>query len=723
MMSNRINRFAAKLPLMGAILTVMLTAAPQAAGQQNAFSTLILSPDPGEAIPQTTELISLSFIDPDRLLDVTTVRLIVDQVDLTSEATINGDILVWLPSTPLSRGPHSLVITMKARDGSALPTVNWSFTSIAPPEGVSLAAAGVQQERRGLPGWALLQGNVIVEGMMTNVGGDGADFQREAPYTGKAWLNARGRLGGSWRYSLNTHINSYESHIRQPINRFRFNLQSNWMTLALGDVNPRVQDLILWGSRVRGWSLDLRTGFFNVMVVSGQSRRAVESELYSDDPTRIFRRGTYAREIFAVRPYFGSGRGLQFGITFMKARDDTTSINFLRTTADGTEPTRMANPNPKDNLVVGLDMSLKAFSGKFSFSYNNAFSLYSNDITGGSLSEDELNDLLEDQGQDPIDLPFDPKKLENIFIINESMLPLDPRGMTNFAQQIRSSMQLGTHTLGASWRSIGGSYNTLGYSSLQKDRSGLRVQDSFRILSNRLGVTVGWENYEDNLDESKPATTGTSALTLDLSWQSDMNAPGFSLGYRTYGRHNDLDDLADGGVDEDTGTYSAGAYFPVRLIGGLKSRFSFNFTSVGREDVLNPLTGTKNTYYLVGFSNRMENRPTDFSIMYGLNTSELTGYSDALTTFNRLLIKGRHALNENLAATADIVSTTASSPETAGAFGLDYSKFELMGGAEYYWATTSFATLRAGLSTYTDNRREGIDSSQFVVRLRVTQAF
>ena len=180
--------------------------------------------------------------------------------------------------------------------------------------------------------------------------------------------------------------------------------------------------------------------------------------------------------------------------------------------------------------------------------------------------------------------------------------------------------------------------------------------------------------------------------------------------------------MADEMERKDTGTYSARAFFPVRMIGGLKSRFSVNYVSVGREDVLNPLTRTKNTYYLVGFNNRMESRPTEFSIMYGLNTSELTGYN-AETTFNRLMLKGRHAFTSSLAATADIISTTASSPETAGAFGLDYSKFEMTGGAEYYWSATSFATLRAGLVTYKDNRREGIDTSQLVVRIRITQAF
>ena len=727
-MRRIINEISSRLPLWGLVFTAVAAHSWPAAAQQERFSTLILAPDPGEVVPQTTEMISLSFADPDRVLDVGSVRLLVDQIDRTAEATVNGDVLVWVPQIPLRQGVHSIVITMRAMDGSGLPAVSWSFISGAPPEGVSLEALGVREEKRGLPSWALLQGNVTFEGMMTNVGGDGADLQREAPYTGKAWLNARGRLGGSWRYSANTHLNSYESHIRQPINRFRFNLRSNWLTLTVGDVNPRIHELILWGRRVRGWSLDLRGGIVNVSVVSGKSRRAVAAQLYSDDPTRVFRRGTFAQDLFAIRPYFGSGRGLQFGITFMKARDDTTSIQFLRTEpdpADSSSSTVLAVPDPKDNLVIGLDMSLKAFRGKLSLSYNNAFSLYANDISGGPLTKQELDDLMEEQGYDPIELPLGlegPEDLADFFIINESMIPIDPRGMTNFAQQVRGTLQIGGHTIGARWRNVGGSYNTLGYYSLQKDRSGLRVQDTFRLLDNRLGVTVGWEKYNDNLDDTKPATTGTSALTLDLSWRTDMNSPGFALGYRTYGRYNDLETAAEGGVDEDTGTYSAGAFIPVNMIGGLNSRLSFNYTSVGREDALNPLTGTNNTYYLIGLNNRLEGRPTEFSVMYGLNTSELTGY-DAETTFNRLLIKGRHALTNSLAGTADITMTTASSPESAGDLGLDYSKWEMTGGAEYYWAPTSFATLRAGFVTYTDSRREGVDTSQLVVRLRITQVF
>ncbi len=282
---NRIH--SARLPLGG--LLFLLIAAPlwTASAQEQSFSTIILSPEPGETIPQTTSMISLSFIDPDRLLDVNSIRLLVDGNDLTSDASINGDLLVWLAATPLPRGPHRIVITMKARDGSDLPSVNWGFLVGPPPAGVTPGALPATEEQKGLPSWALVQGKVVIEGAMNSVGGDGAEYQREPPATGKAAVNLRGRLGGSWRYTGVARFSSYESHTMQPINRFGFTLRSKWLTVALGDVNPRMQELILWGRRVRGFSVDLRTGLFNVSVVQGQSRRAVTPQRFSDDLTRI----------------------------------------------------------------------------------------------------------------------------------------------------------------------------------------------------------------------------------------------------------------------------------------------------------------------------------------------------------------------------------------------------------------------------------------------------
>lgn len=721
MFDKKNMNIASRLPLWGLVVIMVVAPGMRAAGQTGEFGTLILSPEPNDLIPQTTAMISLSFIDPGRVLNVNSVRLVVDQVDRTSDANINGDVLVWLPDAPLTQGPHGIRVTMNANDGSPLPTVSWSFIVTKPPEGVVPTIPAAPEERKGLPSWAMLKGNVTVEGSMNNVGGDGADFQREAPFTGKAWLNVNGQLGKSWRYAAYTHVNSYESSTRQPINRLRFNLRNNWMTLLLGDATPHMQELILWGRRVRGWSLDLRGGIVNVAVVSGQSRRAIQPALYSSDLTAVFRRGTFGQDLFAVRPYFGNGKRFQLGITVMKVRDDVNSVDDLRTQPDISGVTESANPLPKDNLVAGLDLSIRALQGKFTLSYSNAASLYTNDISGGPITKTELDSVLLEHGID--DIGLNPEDFENIFIINESMIPLDPTGFTSLAHQVRSSLQLGSHLIGARWRSVGGSYYTLGYPSLMRDRSGFRIQDSFSLLEERLRVTVGWESYNDNLDDMKPTTTGTSALTLDLYWQQEPTSPGFSLGYRNYARQNDEQNPANGGLDESTGTISAGAFVPVSLVGGIRSRLNLNILSVGRDDVRNPLTGTKNNYYLLGLSNSFLDRPTDFAISYGMNTSDLTGYPDATTTFHRVLLQGRHTFSQNWNGIGDIVMTRAVSPEDAGAFGLDYSRWEMTGGAEYYWKATSYASLRAGFISFTDNRRTGYDSTQLVVRLRVTQAF
>ena len=88
-----------------------------------------------------------------------------------------------------------------------------------------------------------------------------------------------------------------------------------------------------------------------------------------------------------------------------------------------------------------------------------------------------------------------------------------------------------------------------------------------------------------------------------------------------------------------------------------------------------------------------------------------------------MLIRGRHGFSDALSGVVDITMTSASSPESTGALGLDYGRFEVMGGAEYYWAPTSYATFRAGLVNYKDNRQVGVDTSQFLMRLRITQAF
>ena len=248
-------------------------------------------------------------------------------------------------------------------------------------------------------------------------------------------MNVGGLLGGGWHYSGRVHLSGYESQSGQPVNRFRFDVRSGWLNLAAGDVNPVLQDLVLAGTRVRGVQGSIRGGPFYLSVVRGQTRRAVKGLIDPLNPTRIEHQGTYGRDLFAVRPAFG-GETFQVGITAMRVKDDVGSIENLRVDAvDGT--TRRVNPAPKDNVVAGADASLRLLGGRVLLRYDGAISLLANDISRGPFTKEQLDSILADAGAKSLDI--DPADFEDIFTLNASLIPLDPRGFTSLAQQASAS--------------------------------------------------------------------------------------------------------------------------------------------------------------------------------------------------------------------------------------------------------------------------------------------
>ncbi len=126
------------------------------------------------------------------------------------------------------------------------------------------------------------------------------------------------------------------------------------------------------------------------------------------DPSSILRPGTFGRDLFAVRPSFGRGERFQLGITALHVRDDVGSISNLRTNPDANGSTQSVNRLPKDNLALGTDMTLRFLSGRLLLQYENAISLLANDISGGPLSRRQIDSLLVELNEDPLDIDFDP---------------------------------------------------------------------------------------------------------------------------------------------------------------------------------------------------------------------------------------------------------------------------------------------------------------------------
>jgi hypothetical protein len=587
---------------------------------------------------------------------------------------------------------------------------------VAPAPRAAAAPAAAPRARSSL----LPHGTLVMEGGGSAASGPGASFRREEDFAPRMWVTAGGQLRPGWRYTVRGHLSGYESSARQPVNRLRAELRTPGVTLALGDVNPVLHDVILAGRRVRGGQLDLRAGPAGLSIVAGQSMRPVSAALDPLDRTSILRGGTYGQELLAVRPSLGAG-GFRVGVTVMRVRDDAGSIPALRTDAAAADSgTFSANPAPRDNLVAGLDASLRLARGRIVLQYENAASLLSRDISTRPRTRQELDSIFVAAGADPPGV--DPGRFDGFFILNASLLPLDPRELTSTAHQARASVRAGGHQLSAEWRQVGMDYFTLGHPGLQRDWRGLRVRDSFSLLGDALFVSVGYEQDRDNLDGSAATTTHGRGGFATLTWQAPRDVL-LTGSLRLHARTNDLPEGTPGALDQSNVAASGGVTVPVGVVAAFRTRVSLNGSWIERSDPSNPFAGTRDLYFLAGVQGETESRGTSFSLVGGQNRAELPGLAGGSTTFDRLAAAGRHQLSARWAARFDGGLTAARSPASATAPGPRYTRVEALGGGEFAWRPDALISLTAGVVDYTDDRVPGLDTRELVLRLRLSRAF
>jgi hypothetical protein len=694
------------------VFAISAAAAPRPSFAQTQPGALILSPAPGERIPADQVLVAVSL---PRAADSLAVSVRVGSRDVTAEAERSGGVVTWRPREPLAPGPHRVVVSARGTDGAALPPVEWTFT-VAPATRMAAGSPAAAARPRSP---ALPHGSLVIEGGGNAVSGPGAAFRRAEDFAPRMWLNAGGQVRPGWRYTMRGHLSGYESAGRQPVNRFRAELRTPGVSLAVGDVNPMLHDVILAGRRVRGGQLDLRAGAAGLSIVAGQSMRPVSGAVDPLDRTNILRAGTFGQQLLAVRPSLGAG-GFRLGLTVMRVRDDVGSIAALRTDpAAADSGTFSANPAPRDNLVAGLDASLRLARGRIVLQYENAASLLARDISTRPRTQRELDSIFVAAGADPPGI--DPSRFDRFFILNTSLLPLDPRELTSTAHQARASVRAGGHQLAAEWRQVGMDYYTLGRPGLQRDWRGLRVRDSFSLLG-ALFVTAGFEQDRDNLDGSAAATTRGRGGFATLTWQAPRDVL-LTGSLRLASRGNGLAEGTPGAMDQSTLAASGGVTVPIGVLAAFRTSVSLNGTWIERTDPSNPFAETRDVYFLAGVQGETESRGTSVSLMAGQNRAEFPGLPDGNTTFDRLTAAGRHQLTQRWAVRFDGGFTAARSAESATSPGPRYTRTEALGGGEFAWRPDALITLTAGVVDYADRRIAGLDTRELVMRLRLSRAF
>jgi len=510
-----------------------------------------LSPEPGETLAAEDLAVAVSLMFASDAVDKKRTRIYLDGADVTGEALISDDVLLYSPKNfnkPLYYGAHSIKIELRDTLGKMYYTKQEDF---------NLSTATALEEQK-----ASLQYN----------GNAQAEFRNEKiDVTTTTYVRGDAHVGGAYKdlaFSGDVHITNEEKSYLQPQNRYLATLQAaDYAKVQVGDAYPQFPSLLVSGKRVRGITGSVTLGFFNLDVSYGKTDRAIEGTLgglvgFPDTIAassrqketifegfgggdsvlyRMFTSGTFGRDFFAIRPSFGSGEHFQFGLTYLKAKDDKSSITY------GTFP--------KENFVAGADLLLAFDNQNVRWMSQAAISLENNDISSGSYTDDEIDEFKgvndttktpgqrEDAKKEAEDLKKIAKIVRSLITVNSELSPLNPiKGMPSLAYETELSLNYFNNYIRAMLFRRGIAYTSYGNDFVQNDIAGINVSDRFRFLDNKIMASVSYETKWNNTqnDANTPRTT-YNTLNTSVTAYPGIQLPSFTVGYGLYTRKNPID--------------------------------------------------------------------------------------------------------------------------------------------------------------------------------------
>ncbi|MDZ7270675.1 MAG: hypothetical protein ONB17_03575 [candidate division KSB1 bacterium] len=540
----------------------------------SSLELMVLSPEPDSRLGEQEVVVAFSLKGDPAEIDSATYRLMVDGKDVTRNAEVSAAVVTLVPKR-LSPGRHTAELTARDRAGKPLRPASVNFVVVA-----------------------------------------GAKGTRESNFTGRVYADARyedvtniaeetyqvgGTLAGQYgalRYGANVFTTSRERSDAQPRNRYSARLELPWIGVHLGDVNPRFNDLVLWGKRVRGLYGYLHTGVINLDLVYGETYRAVEG---LGDSLGIRRFGTYRQMLYGVRPSIGKPNRFLLALNFLKVKDDTSSILW--------------GPSPRDNVVVGPDLFVALDRRRIELQAAAALSMTTMNTSTGAFSKAKIDSVFDTE------IPIDPKQLEKLLIINDSTTPLDPRHLSSLAYTVTLRLNYFGNLIRVGYKSIGSEFYSLGNTFLRRDIRGWYASDRVRLFRNQLFCTVGLEHYQDNFsqDDGQPALDLTTT-NLGLSFFPGRGLPRLTVDYRRRLRDNGVDSLYTTPVDTfATGENSLTSDYMVQLahdfaLFDLQHTLSFNWISSNRSDRLSSSQAIGSTAGELNTALRMLSLRTRFAV-------------------------------------------------------------------------------------------------------------
>lgn len=483
---------------------------------------LPLSPSSGEYIEDEDFSMIFVSVDSTVALECGQVEMLLDNVLLLIQCQRDSRLITATISPQIKSGhswfgEHHIVVRIKNIRDSLLAQRTWSFICLKPFNDTTRKTNG--SHNWGHNGRINAQWNSHVYNSQS-----AGYLSTAASYSG---------YSGKLRYAANAYLTTNNEHSTQDQNIYSAEVgYGRSIELKVGDTRPDFIPLTLSGQRVRGVELNSRIftrsggNPLNIDIAWGQAARAYES----DDSLVA---STYSRTLLAVRAGFGSGEVFQFGLSMLKAKDDTSSITRIRDSVvqAGADTIYIDAPSAKDNLVLGADLSSWLFNRRFELFVQYAFSLYTRNINDGVITKDQLEKIF---GNTPLDL----KSFSWLLVINTSSTPLYPSVEGFFGSSMLKAGAGLTLPLRSVFEQIrftyelqGSNFYSLGNPMLGSPRHGYTINEKINLLDNRLTLGVDFNRYENNFEQTQTNPTITSNFSIFAGLYYAPSFPSLSVGY------------------------------------------------------------------------------------------------------------------------------------------------------------------------------------------------
>ena len=214
-------------------------------------------------------IIVLSVFDPEKLVNLESVRLLVDDEKVSSFNDL--DMITYVPQDPISPGYH--IVRYESQNNLGEDLYKEFLFLVIEKEEVESA-----QDKESWKDKIKFKGNL---GWDSNY-----DQTENRPGESQKVNSSINFQLGKFKFNLyglfNTHFNiedRYALEYRQPLDRVKFKMNSPNLDFFYGDNSLDFSDLSLKGTRVRGISTKLKLGKWHTSFVSGETKHRIDYQL------------------------------------------------------------------------------------------------------------------------------------------------------------------------------------------------------------------------------------------------------------------------------------------------------------------------------------------------------------------------------------------------------------------------------------------------------------